>query len=323
MEEDIKYLSIRADLSYEGANNSYGLLGIIISSDEELIEVDLAVNYEHIAIENEYINIDLKGQGKLFREFLEERGKNYRSQIMKESLIESIDDSDLSAILEVVEEDNQKVLEIINAKLENIIKETIEMNLFTEFISEDELRDIYPELFVEEEAEEDDEESDNSDSRKVRVRISNIRERSTQKEDQDLEEVYLKCSPVVSPVAGHSISHLGVGDQIFVTITDRSDQGRDLGKMIADRKGKASGYIEKIDYKKEVERYEVLIRFRDRIYGQFAVGAGVKIESVLPKSSNRKDINYKQQNKSKSNSYTYILIALIIILISIAMIINL
>jgi len=313
------FLSIRSDLFFgEDANKSYGLLGMIITSENELVNLDIAVNYEHTALANEYINIDLKEQEDLFIDLLKERKKNYRSKIIKQELLKNIEENDIVKIMELSEEDNQEeIIKIITENIKFIINEEVEMNIYLETMTEEELREHRSDLFEEVEVDDDENKAQTKNKEKKKAkRLKLVKEKDKVEEATLDEEIKLNCSPVVSPTKGSNISSLNKGDKIKVKITDRSEKGHELSKLLTGRKGSTVGKIEQINYKADVDRYQILIKLRNNIYGSFNASEGLKIETLRESNTAKSE---SKRNKSNRSIITILIIICLIIFVGIAL----
>ncbi|WP_018248489.1 DUF4899 domain-containing protein [Orenia marismortui] len=293
------HIVIHGKISYGKYNKTYILFSIIANGKKgEIIKVDLASTSK-----SSLYNINLDIDHKIFVKTLSEIDKRERKNINNDinfnpkRLFTAAEIFELFNIIQNGKED--KIKNIFKDKIEGLVKEAIDLDLYTSIMTKVKLENYYPDLFSEEE----NKDQDNSE----------------QKEDNKLGlDVNLNCIPLISPSYGKKVTELDIGDKIVVEISDTSEIGRYLSNLLKTSEGVTFGSIKKIDFIKETGRYSVLIEFGPSIYGNLIVSSELKIET--PESNDKKrdqkeDINSKENNGEEGALIVFALISLISILV--------
>jgi len=266
------YMIIHGRVSYGSYNKTYLLFSIVSNGkDGEILKSDL-VKTSKEDVENINLNID----HQVFIKTLTDIGikskksiNSKESQLKFERLFTAAEIFELFTLIKA--DDLSKFKVIFKEKLEEFLKEEINLRLFAKTLTKVKLKTYYSELFPPEEEFEDN--NDNSVETKT--------------DDKKLGlDINLTCQPVISPSNGKRIEELLQGDEILVKISDNSEMGRYLASLLKDSTGMIKGSIEARNFNPDTERYWVLIKFGPNIYGNLSISPQIKIST--PKIEDQK-----------------------------------
>ncbi|WP_041607853.1 hypothetical protein [Halobacteroides halobius] len=274
------YLWIKGKFNYGGRNKTYGLVNLFIDLEKEKL-MDLK-----IAMVDKVIELGLGSNLNFFLETLDKIKTDYRSQKAQEQLVSNFKASEIVRLLGAVDDNSSEVAkEIFKEKLEDITQEAINFKVKTKLFSRDELEESYPKLFDEDkkevESQTEDETIENDQETKLDARIE------------------LKCSPVISAVAGKRITDLQLQDELVVQVKDDRDIGQDIAELLQKQgQDKVVGTIEEIKHDQELDRYHIVVKFKRNIYGKLVVDPEVKLTIT---EESRANVESREKSDSTFN----------------------
>lgn len=291
------YMIIHGRASYGSYNKTYLLFSIVTNGkDGEILKSDLVTTSED---DLENINVDI--DHKVFIKTLNDIGikskksiNSKESQLKFERLFTAADIFELFTLLKA--DDLSKFKTIFKEKLENFLKEELNLEIFAKTLTKVKLRTYYPQLFSEE----------------SNIQNNNSIKQNAEQKDLGLD-INLTCQPVISPSSGKRIEELLDGDEILVKISDSSEMGRYLASLLKDSTGMIKGTIEDREFNQGTERYWVLIKFGPNIYGNLSVSPQIKIS--IPKKEEKSMENKEGTLIDQGTFMLFFFIGLFIIII--------
>ncbi|GAB6099994.1 hypothetical protein JCM16358_18730 [Halanaerocella petrolearia] len=271
-DEAKEYFWTKGKFSYGGRNKTYGLINAVFNiENNQLLKLDLVIT-------DEGLDIGLEDDLSQFATIISDLKVGYRSRKRKRDLIEKIENSKREDLLiAMTEDDTEGVNEVFKEEIEEIIQESIKLEVKIEPLTISQLEETYPELFTEE-VEEDSTSEDESEENTSGLEMS----------DTKLE---LKCSPIVSAVQGKRVTNIQVGEKLVVEVIDDRNIGQDIAELLQQQEGKVVGAVEGVMHNQELDRYQVMLKFKGNIYGKLVVGREVKLKTL---SNNKNKVDQSQ-----------------------------
>ena len=259
------YMIIHGRVGYGAYNKTYLLFSIVSDGrDGEILSSDLVTTSKE-DVENISLNIDHMVFTKTLTDVNVKSKKSLNSKeshLKFERLFTAAEIYELFTLLKA--DDLSKFKMIFKEKLEEFLKEEINLKLFAKTLTKVKLKTYYPDLFSkEEQAQNDDNHSAKQEGEEKKLGL----------------DINLTCQPVISPSSGKRVEELLNGDEILVKISDNSEMGRYLASLLKDTTGMIKATIEDREFNQATERYWVLIKFGPNIYGNLSVSPQIKIST--------------------------------------------
>ena len=307
--EQEEFLILRGHYKYGGRNKTYGIFELI---------------GERGTAKFNYVNLGSSTNYEVYQLFLDVNDQQFREKLEQLVAIDNTQDRTISReikkelvlpeIIELLTTNNQdQVIQLIKEIIEDEMQEEIDLEINWEFISWSDLAAIYPERF--------NNDQDESEVKESSEELENLEGLDNEGLSGGLDiDLKLNCSPVISAISGKLITSFNIGDEILVRITDNRDITGELKNKIKISNGLGVGTITEINYKEEVDRYNVLVQLGEKIYGQLVVGPKVMISSPESTSSNNADNDIDRSSAQNNNDSAIIftvagLLIIIIILL--------
>ncbi|MCK8827200.1 hypothetical protein MWH25_05530 [Natroniella acetigena] len=305
---DKNFVIVHGKFNYGSLHNRvYGLLSIIADGKQgEFLKYELVLSNQR-----ELLNINLDVNNNVFMKTLDNLApeKVINNQSISLELFSSFNPTEIFNLLELVQDKQKKeVKELIEEKLEDVLEENIDLEIYTNLTTKAQLKNFYSNLFPKQTPSLEGEEA------------------SDEKEENDGlgMEIRLNCIPIISPTQGQKASHLKIGDELVVRITDTREVGQYLAKLLQNSEGVTVGKVKNISFNQDSKRYLILIQFGPSIYGQVLVESEIKLIILTEEEQIQQLTEEENKVNLNLNKETIIvggLIALIILLVIIIMMI--
>jgi len=253
--EEKEYMVIQGKLAYGGRNETYGLLNAIINRDNgELINLNVAFSNKDEVV---YLEPNSKAFDRIFSKLSDKERLDGRR--LKTYLLNNITKDDILLFNDLVVQNNlEQIKDILRSKLEDFTREAVDLNIYSEFQSEEEIRYSHPNLLINE----DD-------------GLDNIEE----------EIIELDVAPVIAPINGKRISQFKKNDGILVQIKEESyNEYQDIiDHFIVDaNKRYIKGIIDYIIFNGPIKSYDIIIKFSSNIYSQLLIETEGELKLAIP-----------------------------------------
>ncbi|MCK8817299.1 hypothetical protein MWH28_07980 [Natroniella sulfidigena] len=301
---DKNFIVVHGKFNYGSSNNRvYGLFSLIADGKQgEFIKHELALSKQR-----KILNISLNVNNKVFMKTLNNLDPEQviKDQAVSLNFFSSFNPTEIFNLLNLVKDKQQdKIKNLFTEKLEDVIEEAVDLEIYTDLTTKAQLKNFYSDLFPTPDSSPEKEEE----------------EEEKEKEQNKLEmEIRLGCTPIVSPTQGQKVSQLKIGDKLAVKITDDREIGQYLAKLLHNSEGITVGEIKSISFNEDSERYLILIQFGPSIYGQVLIEPEIKLAIITNKD---KGVNANQEkNKGETrvdlniNKETIIIGSLIVLII--------
>lgn len=296
-----QFLILRGRYRYGGRNKTYGLLELIAADDDTKFS---------------YTDLGSSSSEEVYELFLDVTNNEFRDSLAELVEIGNNQDRNISRsmrqnlsvpeIIDLLGKDSEtEVKELIKEEIEDEVQEEIELEINWTFIEEDELLEIYPARF-----------KDNEESREEGE--EEIESLSDYEGGAGIDAgVKLNCSPVISAISGKLITSFEIGDEILVRITDSQKLDSELEDKIKVTNGLGVGTIEEIKYKEGTDRYNVLVELGDGVHGQLAVGPKVMLSYPEGEEDQMAEelAEVAEGNEDNNSALLFTIVALFIIII--------
>ncbi|WP_018248445.1 hypothetical protein [Orenia marismortui] len=272
-QKEESYITILGKFCYGGRNKICVLFKSIIETNEKtLIRFDATVsNRDEIF----YLEPSSKGFVRIFNKTTESEkleGRRIRIKVK-----ESFGKNDLIKLIDLFNDDKIDEFKfIIKEQIEDMVKEPIELDIFTKLNTKEEIIDEYPYLFKEDNKE--DEIIDRLDGRSL-----------------------VECMPKISAVFGKKIAELEVGDQILTKISSQTYKSfkEDLSKLIESSADMLKATIKEIKLNKDEKIYDFILAINDRVSGKMSIEANSEFKLAIPKDED-------QNNEISNDGYFFL-----------------
>lgn len=136
--------------------------------------------------------------------------------------------------------------------------------------------------------------------------------------EQESRDKIIKIDFIISPVGGKAVRGLKVGDVIYTKVLRLIELPteflKDFATTLSSDFGIIPSKISELKYNAQSERFEILVKFTDNIYGKGIIGANVKLKTGEAATANTVTDGIKD-NFSKISIYLVIGGIIIIIMI--------
>ncbi|WP_027340485.1 hypothetical protein [Halonatronum saccharophilum] len=286
------YLIFRGKLCYGKKNKICGLFDSIISIEEKRV-IRLEVIFSN---RDEVYYID--PENKAFNRILDRASNSEKLQgrRFRLDLETTLDEEFCLKMIKFYDNSNQNSLkELVKEKIEDVIKEAIYLDIHIEKNSKEELKGIYPKLFIDE---------DQTDIKEDFL------------EEEEVNYNLLECLPIIAPINGKKIGQLKEGEKIFVKVSldhlqKTTEEGEDKGKELKEESSelKLVGEIKEINYDSQSRVYNILIDFDEEFYGIMSFEGNAELKLAIP----QEDGDISELLTSKDDLLMYFFIGLFII----------
>jgi len=266
--DDKNYMVIHGKLAYGSRNKIYGLLSIIIDKDNgELINLDVAFSNKDEVV---YIEPDSKAFDRIFSRISDK--ERLAGRKLKIYLLNNITQKDkFQSVDALLQGDLEQVEIILKSKLEDFIREAVELSIYGDFQTKEEIRYSHPNLLIDE-----NDESENTEE----------------------EIIELDVTPVIAPINGKKISQFNKNDYILVQITEGSyhEHKDTISPFVVDaNKRHIRGIIDYIIFNGPIKSYDIIIKFSSNIYSQLLIETEGELKLAIPPQ--QEEIDYELMKK--------------------------
>ncbi|OCL27368.1 hypothetical protein U472_07880 [Orenia metallireducens] len=253
--EEKKYIVIHGKLTYGGRNKTYGLFRATINRDNgELINLDVAFSNKDEVV---YVEPSSKAFDRIFSKISDK--EKLAGRRLRIYLLNNITKNETFLFVDLlVQGDLEQIKNILRLKLEDFIREAVDLSIHGEFQTKEEIKYSHPNLIINE----DDE-------------LDNIEE----------EIIELDVTPIIAPIDGKKISQFEKNDEILVKAREDSyNEYRDIifNFIVDANKRHIKGVIDYILFNDSIKTYDIIIKFSSNIYSQLLIEAEDELKLAIP-----------------------------------------
>ncbi|WP_027339396.1 hypothetical protein [Halonatronum saccharophilum] len=301
---DNRYLLIRGKLAYGSRVKNYGLFSFLLEEDKEKVlkvELVLGGNEAISKLELSFNNNEDFDEALLT---ITKEGDYQRTNLIN-GLKEELSGEKSKEIFSLLcNSKKNEVEEIIEEKLANLLQEQTDVDICSKFFSRAEMGSFYPDLMADPEEEGSEKKGINDDE-----------EDSSEGSDLDIK---LNCLPIISPVKGQKASKLNIGDKVIVKLNEDTGIIKNIVELLEDEEGNIKGDIVEIEFNEDLKRYNILLQFRENIFGNLVLDPELK---VLVENRNKTE-NKEMANKNIDKGIVIIFSAFLVLLTLLVVIIG-